>query len=802
MSRVVLQVFVAAVICDSLLGCSAKDSYSFPGQDIVDTIRNADLSARSPSAAGQSGATAQASRPLLVPGSDAQAGAPTSRAAATLGPSIQSGAIASPAGVEFNFDGADIQTVAKTLLGDTLGLSFVVDPRVQGTITFASTGPIPRKDVLPIFESVLRMSNAALVREGNLVKIVPIPEAAGAGTVSFGAGQPGFGVSVVPLRYTSANSVARMAENFLSRPGAIRADQARNILLVQGTGVERQSALDVIATFDVEWLRNQSVGVYPLKSTTPETMIQELERIFQTGENGQGQGTVQFQVVSRMNAVMVVAKSAKTLERVTQWVQRLDRSDTTGNALRTYRLRYANAQQVVKIVSDIFIGRSGVGAAETPAGQLAPGVSSTQSRLDSLGSGSLGGNNNPNASGPAGGTNQSPGALGTGGRGGGQFASEFEGFSGQRGGGNGEGEGSTASLASGSIGRGVFQNVRITADTSANSIVIYSNQEDYRTIERALRDLDRPRLQVAIDATVAEVTLTDDLQYGVQHFFTSSDVGMAADKGSVGLFPAGAPATSTPTTPPSTTTTPAQAVAQSVQAAFLQRVLPGFNLLLGPEAQPRVILSALSTITDVKVLSSPSLVVIDNQPAVLEVGDQIPVTTSTATLLTNPNTPVVNTIEMRSTGVILKVLPHIHSNGSVQLEIEQEISNVVNPGQQTLTPTISQRRIHSTVAVTSGQTVLLGGLINEQQDKSKTGIPGLNEIKYLGDIFGSTSKSRHRTEIIVFIRPMVIRNGVDAKSVTEEFRERLETMRSPRSFIEGKDVSPAPAPRTVISPKN
>jgi general secretion pathway protein D len=596
-----------------------------------------------------------------------------------------------------------------------------------------------------------------------------------------------------------------MAENFLSRPGAIRADQARNILLVQGTSFERQSALDMISTFDVEWLRNQSVGVYPLKSTTPETMIQELERIFQAGENGQGQGTVQFQAVSRMNAVMVVAKSAKTLERVTQWVSRLDRSDTTGNALRTYRLRYANAQQVAKIISDIFIGRSGVGTAETPAGQLAPGVAATQSRLDSLGGGTLGGNNNANASSSSGTNPQGAGGIGSSGRGGGQFASEFEGFSGQR---NGEGEGTAATgVPAGNIGRGVFQNVRITADTSANSIVIYSTQEDYRTIERALRDLDRPRLQVAIDATVAEVTLTDDLQYGVQHFFTSGDVGMAPDKGSVGLFPAGAPATSAPTTtttPSTTTGTPAQAVAQTVQAAFLQRVLPGFNLLLGPEAQPRVILSALSTITDVKVLSSPSLVVIDNQPAVLEVGDQIPVTTSSATLLTNPNTPVVNTIEMRSTGVILKVLPHIHPNGSVQLEIEQEISNVVNPGQQTLTPTISQRRIHSTVAVTSGQTVLLGGLISEEQDQSKSGIPGLNEIKYLGDIFGNTSKSRHRTEIIVFIRPMVVRNGADAQSVTEEFRERLESMRSPRSFIEGKDVSPAPAPplsRPVISPK-
>jgi general secretion pathway protein D len=333
----------------------------------------------------------------------------------------------------------------------------------------------------------------------------------------------------------------------------------------------------------------------------------------------------------------------------------------------------------------------------------------------------------------------------------------------------------------------VFQNMRITADTSANSIVIYSNQEDFRTVERALRDIDRPRLQVAIDATVAEVTLTDDLQFGVQHFFTSSDVGMAGNKGSIGLMPGASSAS---------TSSGAQAVAQSVQAAFLQRVLPGFNLLLGPEAQPRVILSALSTITDVKVLSSPSLVVIDNQPAVLEVGDQIPVTTSTATLLSNSNTPVVNTIEMRSTGVILKVLPHVHANGLVQLEIEQEISNVVNPNQQTLTPTIAQRRIHSTVAVTSGQTVLLGGLISEQQDKSVAGIPGLNQIKYLGDLFGSTSKSRHRSEIIVFIRPMLVRNGVDAQAVTQEFRERLESMRGPREFIDGKDVPTAPRPGT------
>src|SRR5215469_6857438 len=234
-------------------------------------------------------------------------------------------------------------------------------------------------------------------------------------------------------------------------------------------------------------------------------------------------------------------------------------------------------------------------------------------------------------------------------------------------------------------------------------------------------------------------------------------------------------------------------IAMGASSSRLER--PGFNLLLGPEAQPRVILSALSTITDVKVLSSPSLVVVDNQPAVLEVGNQIPVAASTATLLSNSNTPVVNTIEMRATGVILKVLPRVHANGLVQLEIEQEISNVVNPNVQTLTPTIAQRRIHSTVAVTSGQTVLLGGLISEQQDNQKDGIPGLNQIKYLGDLLGNTAKSRNRQEIIVFIRPVVVRDGVDQQAITEEFRERLDSMRAPREFIEGKDASPRPPGR-------
>jgi general secretion pathway protein D len=664
------------------------------------------------------------------------------------------------------------------VLGDTLAVNFVVDPRVQGNVTLASTGPISRNDVLPVFESALRMSNVAIVREGNLLKVVPIAEATGTGAVNIGAGQPGFGVSVVPLRYTSATTIAKTAENFLSRPGAIKVDQGRNLVLIQGTTAERQAALDVVAAFDVEWMRNQSVGVYPLKSTSPETMIRELERVFESKEGGQGQGMVRFQPIQRMNAVLMVTQNPKYLERATQWVQRLDRSDTSGTTVRVYRLKYGSAPQVAKILNQIFVAqRSGSNTGDTPAGQLAPGMSAGRSRLDSLGS-----SNNGNSAGASttGTTTAQNGATTPGAAPGrsGPIAAAFENFDNK----DRETETETATSPFGtstdSAARGVFQNVRITADTADNAIVVYSNQEDYRVIERSLREIDRPRLQVAIDATVAEVTLTDALQFGVQYFFSNSSNG-----NTFGLSTAPAAGLNTVAGVAPVTGVDATAAVQAAVAPFLQTVLPGANLVLGSQAQPKVILSALSTLTNVKVLSAPSVVVMDNQPALLQVGDEIPISTGTATILSNSNNPVVSTIEMRNTGVILKVLPHVYANGTIQMEIEQEISNVVNSNQPTLTPTISQRRVHSTIAVTSGQTVLLGGLISDQDQKTKSGIPVLNEIPIVGDLFGTKSGQKQRTEIIMFIKPRLIRNSVDARGVAEEFRSSLELMREGSSAV-------------------
>ena len=371
---------------------------------------------------------------------------------------------------------------------------------------------------------------------------------------------------------------------------------------------------------------------------------------------------------------------------------------------------------MAKILNDIFGQRSGSGDSATK--QLAPGVEGAQARIDALdrGSSSMSGSNGGVTNASAGSDNRNAGTI----------AAAFETFAGRK-----NADVDTTGSASGTVPRGTFQNLRITADAGNNAIVVYSNQEDYRVVERALRDIDRPLMQVAIDATVAEVTLTDDLQFGVQAFLTSKDVGLGKNNGAVSLLSAGQDA---------------------AQGALLQKMAPGLNLLLGSASQPRVILNALSNITDVKVLSSPSIVALDNQPALLQVGDEVPITTSSAAVLTNAATPIVNTISMRNTGVILKVLPHVHANGSVQLEVDQEISNIVNADKDTLTPTIAQRRVHSTVSVNSGQTVLLAGLISERSQQTKSGIPGLREIKFLGDVFGNTSSTKTRSEIIILSR--------------------------------------------------
>ncbi|MBR0873363.1 type II secretion system secretin GspD [Bradyrhizobium tropiciagri] len=723
--------------------------------DVTDKVRSLDLSPRQPQTVSGMAATGGAAgnvRASMYEGSTVTA-VSDDRPQPT----------ANGNGFDLNFENTPVASVAKIVLGDILHVGYTIDPRVQGTVSLVSVRPVPKSDMVFVLENALRLSGVVLLHDTTGYRLTPLGDAVGGGHVDASAAnpEPGFGVSVVPLQYVSAQTLLKLTDSFATRAGAVRADTTRNILLIQGTGAERRSAVDTVLSFDVDWMRGQSVGIFPISSGSPAPVIAELEKIVDSGENGLSQNLIKFVPITRLNAVMVVTKKPEMLRTAATWIKRLDRNDTARTTVHVYRVKYGDARQIAKVLTDMFLGGSSSSLLDSADSQLAPGSgSTTSSSADRL---SLNGNSSSGANGGF----ASRGSLGssaTPGLAAGAGAQAANGNLNQN---KDAALDSGRGASSGGNGQPMMQDVRITPDAVNNKLLIYADQANYRIIEATLLQIDEPQLQVAIDATIAEVTLNNSLSYGVQTYLTSQNLGLKPNTGSIlNTQATAAPATTTDATTGATT------VAGSLTNAFINQAFPGFNFLIGNATQPSLILDALHAVTSVKVLSNPSLVVINNQVATLQVGDVVPVSTGSATVLTTSNT-VVNTIDYRNTGIILRVSPRVSVNGTVRLDIEQEISNVPATSANSLTPTVSERRVKSQIAVANGQTVLLAGLISEQQSGARNAIPVLDQIPGLGDAFGHQSNATQRTELIIFIRPQIIRDGSDARNVAEELRSRL-----------------------------
>ncbi len=230
---------------------------------------------------------------------------------------------AAAGGYTLNFENAPVSQVAKSVLGDVLGVGYVIDPKVQGSISLSSGRPVEKKDMLYVLENALSANNLVMVRNASGYRIAPANEG-GVGTIDEGRGsdsaEPGFGLTVIPLQYVSGTTLSKLLEGFATRPGAIRTDPSGRLLIVVGTGSERQSALDTIRSFDVDWLRGQSVGMYPVQNSTPEPIVGELEKIMDSGDSGFGHGLVKFQPVSRLNSILVVASKPELLRVAARWI--------------------------------------------------------------------------------------------------------------------------------------------------------------------------------------------------------------------------------------------------------------------------------------------------------------------------------------------------------------------------------------------------------------------------------------------------------------------------------------------------
>lgn len=742
-----------ALVAVTVAGCSSDPGGTgdalATGGSMFSGIGYKDLSAKYSPSNGPYGSTTGNPHSVaqIYPGRDgtgaAMAEAQAADTASAASQAASSGAVRDGDGYQLNFDNADASAVCKTILGDILQQNYVIDPRVTGQITLSSARPVAKANLVRALETALKSVGGAIVREGSLLRVVPVQDSLGSGPIEVGTASEGYGTTVITPKYVSVATVARLLENFATRPGAIKADPTANMILVQGTAPERRAAIEAASTIDNELMRSQSVGIFPLANSSPDSIITELNKILDTGEGGVGQKQVLFQAMSRMNAVLVVARTKPVLDTVTRWINRLDRSDPASVGVKVYRLKFAQAKTVAAMLNDILAGRgSATGQRDQDALQ-----SSANATANFIQSPSTSQNGTPSAS-PTGTPMARTGGTTTGGI--------VDPVAPQPPGpGNAQGDQTPSSSAPGS-GQGTLSNVRITADVVNNSLLIIANATDYKIVEAAIRQLDRAPVQVAIEATIAEITLTDQLQYGVQAYLSNKDLGAGTHNNATFNL------------------------TQSVTSAAISATVPGANLILGPQTSPRVVLNALHAMTAVKVLSSPSMVVLDNQSAALQVGDQVAIKTQSSQSTENLAAPIINNITYKDTGIILKVMPHVHADGIVNLDVEQEISNVVGNtgGADGLTPTISQRRVKSSIVVASGQTVLLAGMISESSDQSRSGLPGLTSWKWIGDILSSNQGTSSRNELIIFIKPKIMRDQQDAQAVSEEFRDRMTKMLS------------------------
>ncbi|MCS6877947.1 MAG: type II secretion system secretin GspD [Geminicoccaceae bacterium] len=621
-------------------------------------------------------------------------------------------------GVEVAFDEADVKEVVRVVVGEILKKPFAIDPRVSGTVTLSTAGPVAERDLLRVLETALRMIGAGLAETDGGYLVAPLGELVGRSEFRPLGGReppivaPGTGATVVALRHVPANTAAQFVQPLLKRPEDVRVDAASNLILFTGTAAERQAVLDTLAILDVDWLANRAVGIFPLQYATPEALIPELEALFaEPQQPGSGlRPSVQFLPVARLNAVLAVAATSEQIAEIERWVARLDRGRTVSAQFFVYELAHASAEEAAKLVNELF----------GEAGPQAPAPTAVPPSLQRLGAPPSEVAQTEGGPPPTG-----PVVLAA------QAAAP----------------GATAAATP----------VKAVANKATNAVVVRATPVMWELVEATLRRLDVAPPQVLIEATIAEVLLNDALRYGVQYFIEAGAWRFGYN--------------STVSTPTGTT--------NFRNLEPLARV-PGFNFIFtGGDAN--VTIDALSQVTEVRVLSAPSVVVRDNAEAVLTVGDQVPVTTRTAVSVENPLAPAVSSIEYRDTGVILQVKPRISETGTVALEITQEVSRVVDAGRGETgvpTPTIQQRKIKSRVELLDGQTVVLGGLIQEGEEKGRDRVPILGDIPVLGALFGSTRASNQRTELIVFITPRVMRNAEQARDISEELRARMRALRA------------------------
>ncbi len=620
----------------------------------------------------------------------------------------------------FNFDDADLAEVAKVILGDTLKMNYVLNPKVTGKVTLQTTQALSYEELLPTLEMVLRMNNAALVKDGKIYHIEPAADALYTSDVNSTGG--GYQTRIIPIDNVAVQDIVEVLKPLVQEKTILTVDPARNILVASGTPDEMDRVLDMIDTFDVDILNGRSFGLFPLVHSEPENIVEELEGIF--SEKKDSSDFFRFIPIERLNSVLAITHQAKYLHDIENWVFRLDKTNTaSGGGVNVYKVQHGDAEELANTLNDIFTGSS----SSDKSAKVAAGKKSSE-----IGNKSASGGDNKSASQTA--------------AGGSSKSSSKKSASSRR---SGSGSGNTnAKVAN-------VDEVRIISDKANNALIIVATPREYEVILPVIKQLDLLPLQVLIDATIVSVDLKDDLKYGIQWKLTHD----------------GSQLTSGLSSP---------SIGGSLEATTSAFATGGLSALYNSGAVSALLASQASK-NNLNVISSPSLMVLNNQEATIEVGTQIPTLSSTLsgagiTSSGSGSTGLVTNsqIQYRDTGVKLEVTPRVNANGMVIMEIKQTVSDPVESTiGVTSSAAIAKKEIESSVAVHDGETIVLGGLIKENNTYNKSGIPLLHELPWVGPLFGNTTNNKDKSELVVLITPRVVKSKQDSKMISEEFKRKL-----------------------------
>ena len=662
--------------------------------------------------------------------------------------------------IVMNWEGADLREVIRSVLGDTLGEAYTIDGSVGGTVTLRTTTGIPREALPATLEMLLRMNGAGMIKEGGIYKI--LPQAAlvrGNTTPQLGNSQralpPGFSVQIVPLRYIGVREMMRILEPFAKDASSVRPDELRNMLILSGTETELRHLVETVDMFDIDWMAGMSVGVFTLQYADVKAVGQELDKAIGDKATSPLAGILRIIPLERLNALLVITPQPAYLDEAKKWITRLDQAGTgDGPSFFVYNLQNQRAEKLGPLLTQAFTGRAPPAAAPS-APTLAPGtpagtivnpptfqsqpaviqptitVNTTQSQPQ---------NQNQNQ--------------------------------GQTGGRTGE-------------GLGIVRNIQVVADKDNNTLLIVATAQEYRIIEAALKKLDVPPRQVTMEVTIASVTITDELDFGVEWLFKG---GAPSGRGSGGNITR------------STPINPAVPLAAAVATAATAVVNPaiglaqGFSYIINNSNFPGGVQAALHLLDsygDTKVIANPHLAALDNQKATIKAGDKIPI--NQQSIVGSTTNVVTTTSQYIDTGVLMQVTPHINQGGLVTLDIQVEVSDpgaVKNPGDA---PPINTRSIQTMVNVQSGQTMVMGGLIGENKQNTSKGLPLLSRIPVIGGLFGDQTLTNNRTELVMFVTPRVVESELDLKTVVEDLRRRMEKIDDTFDVFKKQLGPPAPA---------